>query len=63
MRPSNAIANAFSAGFHLVAQTWDGLISTYEGIVLAGESHGRRHARPTYHAEWLRRFPRHPGAS
>ena len=49
----------------LIAATrrWDGLISTHAGIVRTGESHGRRHAAPTYHADWLRRFPHQPGST
>ncbi|MCK2024352.1 HNH endonuclease [Microbacterium sp. kSW2-24] len=37
---------------------WDGLLSRYADIVVAGEAHGRRHAAPNYHNAWLRRFGR-----
>jgi len=35
---------------------WDGLISRYADIVIAGNDLGHRHARPTYHLDWLRHF-------
>jgi len=35
---------------------WDGLLSRYADIVVAGDTHGRRHAAPGYHRAWLRRF-------
>jgi len=37
---------------------WDGLLSRYADIVVAGETYGRRHAGPDYHPAWLRRFGR-----
>lgn len=35
---------------------WDGLISAYPGVVLTGNSQGKRHSAPCYHSRWLRRF-------
>lgn len=37
---------------------WDGLLSRYADIVVAGERTGRRHSAATYHPSWLRRFGR-----
>lgn len=36
------------------ARDWDGLISAYPGVVLAGNTRGRRHSVLGYHARWLR---------
>ncbi|WP_152642067.1 HNH endonuclease [Microbacterium azadirachtae] len=35
---------------------WDGLLSHYSDIVIAGNTHGRRHSSPGYHPKWLRHF-------
>ncbi|SFR63020.1 hypothetical protein SAMN04488591_2574 [Microbacterium azadirachtae] len=37
---------------------WDGLLSRYADIVLAGNQHGRRHSAASYHPNWLRHFGR-----
>ena len=37
---------------------WDGLLSRYADIVVAGNQHGRRHAAASYHPNWLRQFGR-----
>ncbi|MDR2322148.1 MAG: HNH endonuclease [Microbacterium sp.] len=37
---------------------WDGLLSHYADIVIAGNAHGRRHSAPGYHPTWLRYFDR-----
>lgn len=42
---------------------WDGLISLYADIVIAGNSHGRRHSAPSYHLDWLRHFDRTVGVA
>jgi len=35
---------------------WDGLVTAYPGIVLAGTSHGVRHSAADYHSRWMRYF-------
>ena len=35
---------------------WDGLISRYADIIIAGASRGFRHSRSRYHLEWLRHY-------
>lgn len=37
---------------------WDGLLSNYADIVIAGQSQGRRHSSVDYHPRWLRAFGR-----
>lgn len=37
-------------------RSWDGLLSRYADIIVAGNSHGRRHSRPGYHLDWLRDY-------
>lgn len=32
---------------------WDGLLSRYADIVIAGASHGHRHSKDDYHLKWL----------
>lgn len=45
------------AGAALVSDgDWDGLLSRYAEIVIAGETTGRRHSASGYHPSWLRRF-------
>lgn len=36
--------------------TWDGLLSHYADIVIAGASHGQRHSSRDYHLNWLRDY-------
>ncbi|WAA65596.1 HNH endonuclease [Microbacterium oxydans] len=37
---------------------WDGLLSRYADIVIAGNHRGRRHSASGYHDQWLRRSDR-----
>jgi hypothetical protein len=38
------------------AGTWDGLLSRYADIVIAGGSYGHRHSGRDYHLNWLRDY-------
>lgn len=42
---------------------WDGLLSRYADIVIAGNHRGRRHSASGYHHQWLQRFDRHADAA
>jgi hypothetical protein len=35
---------------------WDGLLSTYVGVVDTGQSHGDRRSASNYHRDWFRNF-------
>lgn len=43
--------------------TWDGLLSRYADIVIAGNHRGRRHSASGYHLQWLQRFDRRADAA
>lgn len=59
-RKSNLVADTLPAiaAAAVEDRSWDGLLSNYAEIVIAGNSHGRRHSRPGYHLDWLRNFGR-----
>lgn len=42
---------------------WDGLLSRYADIVIAGNHRGRRHSASGYHLQWLQRFDRYADAA
>lgn len=45
-----------AAAIQTTNSSWDGLLSCYADIVIAGDSRGRRHAAPDYHLRWLRHY-------
>lgn len=60
-RKSSLAAGELPAGTPVTAadaDSWDGLLSRYADIVLAGNQRGRRHSAPGYHRNWLRHFGR-----
>lgn len=37
-------------------QSWRGLLLEYPGVVVSGNSHGKRHSAPGYHRRWIQCF-------
>jgi hypothetical protein len=57
------LVQAAATGSPPTETPWDGLLSRYADIIIAGNHRGLRHSASGYHLQWLQRFDRHADAA